>query len=82
MKFANFLWYTYNSVAPISWAKVDSKLKVVEEFTIFPNEFWNFTDRAKFLIPTSIWVEGWSVRGSFPEYFEFFQPLPEILQEV
>jgi hypothetical protein len=36
MKFANFLWYICKSVVPISWAKVDSKVKVVEKIISFP----------------------------------------------
>ncbi len=39
MKFANFLWYTYKSVAPILWAKVACKVKIVKKFITFPNEF-------------------------------------------
>ncbi len=38
MKFANFLWYTYNSVVPISWAKDTSKEKIVEKSISFPNK--------------------------------------------
>jgi hypothetical protein len=38
MKFANFLWYTYNSVAPLYRAKIASNLKIVEKFITFPNE--------------------------------------------
>jgi hypothetical protein len=38
MKFANFLWYTFKSVALISWAKVALKVKNGEQFISFPNE--------------------------------------------
>jgi hypothetical protein len=53
MKFANFLGYTYNSIAPLYRTKVASKVKIVEKFITYPNEADNFTNKAKFLTPTN-----------------------------
>jgi hypothetical protein len=54
MKFANFLGYTYNLLAPISWAKVALKVKFVEKFFTFPNEVRNFTNKTMFPASTNI----------------------------
>ncbi len=82
MKFANFLWYTYNSVVPLYRAYVALKKKNVEKYNTSPNKFWNFTNRVKFLTPTKIQVESYLVKENFRGYFNFFPPLLEILQEV
>ncbi len=80
MKFAKFLWYTYNSVAPLSWAKVDPKVKIVKKFLTFPNKADNFTNKVKFLTPINIYVESLLVKENFHGYSKFFPPLLEILQ--
>ncbi len=36
------------------WAKIASKVKIVEKFHTFPNEADNFTNKAKFLTPANI----------------------------
>ncbi len=54
MKFANFLWYTYDLEPPLYRAYVASKVKIVEKFIIFPNEVKNFANKAKFLTPSNI----------------------------
>jgi hypothetical protein len=39
------------------WAKIASKVKIVEKFLTFPNEADNFTNKAKFLTPANNYVE-------------------------
>ncbi len=47
MKFANFLWYTCNSVVPISLAKEASKVKIVNKFIYFSEWILKFHKRGK-----------------------------------
>jgi hypothetical protein len=39
------------------WAKIASKVKIVEKFLTFPNKADNFTNKVKFLTPANIYVE-------------------------
>ncbi len=48
------------------WAKITSKVKIVEKYLTFPNKADNFTNKVKFLTPANIYVESQLVKENFP----------------